>query len=53
MGGGMGGMGGGMGGGFFSVPPEEVPSKAKQIKPADAPKLDNQAIQSLKKKLAR
>ena len=58
MGGGMGGMGGGMmgggggfgGGGFFNIPAEKVPAKNNAVKAADAPKLDNQALQSLKKK---
>jgi hypothetical protein len=47
----MGGGGGGFGGGgFFNIPPEQIEPQTKEAEKVNAPKLDNQTIQKLKKK---
>ena len=48
MGGGMGG--GGFGGGFFNIPAEKIQPKVNALKNPEPQQLDNNAIQSLKKK---
>ena len=48
MGGGMGG--GGFGGGFFNIPAEKIQPKVNPVKNPEPQQLDNNAIQSLKKK---
>jgi hypothetical protein len=48
MGGGMGG--GGFGGGFFNIPAEKIQPKVSPVKNPEPQQLDNNVIQSLKKK---